>query len=278
MGMDGPTPSANSHPPWLPGPFQPPNWRWLRARWLYERGKRPARNIDDGWVARAWNYLTAIDRCTQDDASTQRLDAALREAHWLYNRPGAREVWRLEAFLLTDEPAEAVAVRLGLPARTVRAYERLFYCVRDHAAAPDWIVKHVLGPGIWVGFGEHEIGRLWRAFAYFGGSEVLEIVTDVTTAGGRQCRPDLLGASPPQGHEGRIRERARMAVAAMMLPADTSEKPLAAVYARTRRYEQRREYKHVSARVAEAAARLLDSAETPQPRTRPDRTATRAVA
>ncbi len=136
----------------------------------------------------------------------------------------------------------------------------------------------MLGPGAWRGFGEDEIGKLWKAFAYSGGDAILDVVMDVTTAEGRPCRPDLLGASPPQGPEGRLRESARMAVAAMMLPADTSKKQLTEVDARTRRHEQRREYKQVPARVAEAAARLLESAEKPQPRARPDCTPTRAVA
>lgn len=243
-------------------PFRPPDWRWLRATWLVEKGQRPIGRVDDAWVVRAWQYLVA-DRHSPDDPRVEPLDLAIHEAQYLYRRPDAADVWQMEAFLLTELTAEAVANRLGFAVEAVRVYERLFFCVKDYLQARDWITLQVIGPGVHRGFADHEIGRLWRAFAYHGGAAVLDSVIAVTTVGDKPGRPDFSSnLSRLQAGAARVLESARLAVAAMMLPANTTLKQFAEVYTRTRRYQECRESKDVSDGVAACTARMLDSAVT----------------
>src|SRR5690242_2438134 len=91
---------------WLPGsPFLSPAWRWMRARWWYEHGKRVSRRIDDDWVARAKRFLAACGTGTPRPAPrrTRCQDAAVQAAFDLVDDPHPRQRWEVEALLLTGE-------------------------------------------------------------------------------------------------------------------------------------------------------------------------------
>src|SRR5579871_1875486 len=102
---------------WLPGSFfRSPRWRWLRANWLFERGRRASTRIDDEWVRRAKRSITAIDphkpNCRKRSG---RPDSAVMAALELVQEEAPHRRWRVEALLLTDEPLKAIASKNNLP-------------------------------------------------------------------------------------------------------------------------------------------------------------------
>jgi hypothetical protein len=95
-------------------------------------------------------------------------------ARALAARPDHPLVWELEAWLLTEEPPAAIAGRLGLSVGSVRAYEALFYNVRDRRDA-DGFLRHVAIGAIPIrGLPPRRIDLLWKLAAFHGGARVLD--------------------------------------------------------------------------------------------------------
>ena len=62
----------------------------------------------------------------------------------------------------------------------IEHYEKLFFDVKDHLAARDWIVLHALRWQATSPAGQIDLGAVWRAFGYFGGPVVLEALSAAT--------------------------------------------------------------------------------------------------
>ncbi len=192
---------------WLPGSFyRRPEWRWLRAVYLVERGGRGDRRVDDGWVAHA----LAVVRGRGGDRPKA---AAVRAAHHIWANGAPDRRWELEARLLTEAPLEHVARRCGLPVRVVGAYAAVFFAVRPMRAAVDWVLTRAIGyrpPGV---FTSPQPGGVWKYAGFFGGATVLDVVLASTT--GRPLPEGLVGdtGSRRRFDEARLRLLARLWVA-----------------------------------------------------------------
>jgi hypothetical protein len=163
---------------WLPdSPFRVPSWRFARASWLQERGKRASRRFDDEWVARAWRFMTTESRSSR----TSRLDSVIAMAAEISREGDGTRRWQIEAFLLTSEPMEKIADRVHLPVEVIHAYHQLFFDVRPHLRAGDWIMSQAIGTWHAKGFAGMPIGALWKYFGYIGGPIAVEILIALTT-------------------------------------------------------------------------------------------------
>src|SRR3712207_3254269 len=81
---------------WMPdSPFRSPGWRWARARWLHANGRGLDPGIDDGWVARAQQFLAARDKEPLQPARTKssRSDLAVQGALDLSNETPPERRW-----------------------------------------------------------------------------------------------------------------------------------------------------------------------------------------
>jgi hypothetical protein len=76
--------------------------------------------------------------------------------------------------VLARESAAEISNAIGATQNTIRAYEAIYFAVRDRLAQRDYIFAHVLGPEVYYGLRERQYDVLWKLFAYQGGPHVLE--------------------------------------------------------------------------------------------------------
>jgi hypothetical protein len=228
-------------------PFRPSNWRWARACALHATGAKLSSRRDDPLTIRAAKYLRALGSAHCPERPLSRLrgdDVTLHAAHRLHEHGGEIRC-EVEARLLARQSSVEIAAALRLDPPAIDAYEALFFCVRGHLAATDWVVTQVIGPGLTCGFGQ-DLGGLWKAIGYFGGPLALDAVLAATSERHDHARytPELLGKvqglvsalmSPPdasflhgqaQGETGKRNERApasRIAPARVSLDGVISE-------------------------------------------------------
>ncbi len=168
---------------WRFDPFLPLAWRAEDAR-LIVAGQRPRWSCKkEPGVAEYAGYLRSLDatkgkrRCSGD----QERWAAIAVAHQLAQRNDPLQ-WEVEARLLAGQSDDEIGQRCGLPTDVVQQFERLFFNVRESLHAWIYIMKHAIGFGHLVGLGDHELNRLWRASAYFGGVLILDTLVDTFRA------------------------------------------------------------------------------------------------
>ena len=198
---------------WLPDSFyRRPEWRLLRAEYLIATGRSRDRRIDDDWVAHARSAI-------QDRGGAASKAAAVRVA---------REVWagdpavkgELEARLLTDEPVDYIADRIGQPAAVLEAYAEVFFAVRPMRAATDWLLTRAVGYSPLRGFTDPQPAAAWKLAALAGGPALLDVVIAATT--GRLLPDGLLNEADLRRayEEARTRLLADIWVASMAAVTD----------------------------------------------------------
>jgi len=162
--------------------------------------------------------LSALQQCcTADDLV--RLESSFPEIH------GARQLQisggnlraSVEARILAGQTDVEIAALTSLDPLVIAAFESLFFCVRDRLQAGDWIATVVIGPGLRCGFASDEMPLLLRAFGYYAGASILELVMAVT-----ENRPLPVWVQPPPGvdresFESRLRLSVRLVVALRMM-------------------------------------------------------------
>jgi hypothetical protein len=206
---------------WLPHScFRVPHWRWLRAQHLARRGRRPDPGIDDRWVLHARASATG---------GRKAKPAAVRAARAVWEGDPAERRWELEARLLTDEPLGRVADRCGLPPAVAEAYAEVFFSVRPHRQATDWLLLQAVGYSPVTGFNGPQPGGVWKYLAVRGGPVVLDVVIAATT--GRPL-PEGGAGGPPAAETDQLRQQALLLVG--LLTARSDGEVAAVVEARRR--------------------------------------------
>lgn len=168
---------------WLPqSVFRSPRWRWLRATWLNEHDRPADSRIDDDWVERAGRAQMSHEPKDHREAPRKRAKAdwAVQEALNLFRSEEPYLRWKVEALLLTREPLGEVAKHADLSVEVVEAFHQLFFDVRPHLHAGDWIMLRAIGCGPWNNFNGELPGALWKYAAYTGGVRILEAVIALT--------------------------------------------------------------------------------------------------
>jgi hypothetical protein len=215
---------------WMPGsPFRVPEWRWLRAEYLNETGRRMDRRIDDQWVKHARDALRGRGRAGTPAATV-----------W-----AAREVWlgdpnrrgEVEARLLAGNGDAAVVGRTALSEQVVAAYSEVFFDVRPAMAggAIDWLLSEAVGWSPLGGFTRPLPQAAWRLAAVAGGPNFADLVIAATT--GRPLPPAFLDAGGV--NEVRVREMVRLWVAAMAAVRPAAFAPVIREYRRFRTTDAR---------------------------------------
>jgi hypothetical protein len=213
----------------VPGSLNsPPSWRWGLAQWMVRTGRAVPDHCRDDSVDRAHRYLTG--------RSGSRRDPAVQQAAELHlDAPRLRRA-QLEAYLLTGEPLAVVAGRCAVPVPTAKAYHKLFFDIRLTARDK---VALIIGPGLAAGLGDQEPWRRWLAFGYYAGLVALDAVIVVTVEDGLVEGAADLPRTAPHVADERLRKSVRLALDAMMLPADTPLAVLAELHAQARRIASR---------------------------------------
>jgi hypothetical protein len=151
----------------LRSPFRPPWWRWGLAREHRRAGRLPAR-LDDRWVRRARRVLSALAESggDLDHPRVIAVDPAVVAAYRFHSSGDARLRAEVEARLLAGQDDAAIASRVDLLVDVVGAYDRLFFDVREHFGAIDWIGAVVLGPRFLDGTGKGDPELAARIVGY----------------------------------------------------------------------------------------------------------------
>ena len=259
------TPAAVSYQ--AKNPARPPDWRWRHARHVVGQARPPSPTGDDACDAVA-AYLAGEAACRSDadrarwQAKWAALDAARRLA--------AAETpprWAAQALLLAGLGDEEVAARCRLVPETVHWFETVFFNIRGHLHARDWVAC-LIGPGLWRGFTKTEVGRLWMAFGFYAGVRALDVVVAACLEDGLvKGAHGLRRGDATALVNDHLRQSARLAVRAMMLPANVPLGRLAEFQAQARRIQGFRPAKTVPALLAEAAAGVLGHADEAPPAT-----------
>jgi len=191
---------------WMPGsPFRRPEWRWLRAVYLNQTGRRFDRRVDDDWVKHARDAIRGRGRSTSPAAT-------VRAAQELWEGDPDRR-GEIETRLLAGDTDVVIAGRMALPEKVIDAYSEVFFDVRPALAteATDWVLAEAAGFSPFAGFTRPLPWASWRLAAVAGGPLFVDVVIAATT--GRPLPPAFSNSGGAD--EVRVRELARLWVAAM---------------------------------------------------------------
>lgn len=173
--MDGKQVSIST---WLPNsPFRSPAWRWYRANFIHCHGKQLDRRIDDQSVMRALAFLRSPQQSTSRTVGAS--DPDLANALRIFEVSDLFERSMLEAYLLTDEPADVIAQRCQIESSTLTTFHEIFFDVRGRLAAKDWILAQAIGGGPATLFAGVERAGVLKYTALAGGALALEVTAAV---------------------------------------------------------------------------------------------------
>ncbi len=164
-----------NHEPCELDPSLPVDWRAQDARRIVA-GEKTVRAADsDSYVAAYVRFLRSL----ANGKSQRRLSAgsqgtAITAAHELAHRddPG---LWELKSRVLANQAVEEIASRVGLSTEAIVCFEALFFDVRCRLDRHMWITNEVIGIGLWRGFRNDELDKVWMVHAYHGGLVALEV-------------------------------------------------------------------------------------------------------
>ncbi len=163
---------VNAFDAWLPHSFySSPMWRVLRAEYRHEHGSAANRQLDDTWVERALKFQTTI--------GTAAADPVLSKAYQIWSQNKTTR-WLLEANLFTSRTFAEIAEVCQLKQRVVRAYHELFFEVRPHLQASDWILQRAIGSSPLNHFAGPQPAGIWKYCGFIGNAPLLDLVVAVT--------------------------------------------------------------------------------------------------
>jgi hypothetical protein len=125
-----------------------PAWRWKRARAIVEQALTCTARTDDAPTRRVVNYLRA---CALPLGGSQAqggvpAEAVLHAAHRLYQAGGPVRFIVQARLLARQSPCEVARLTSFEPA-VIECFESIFFEVREHLDARDWIANQVHWPG-----------------------------------------------------------------------------------------------------------------------------------
>lgn len=218
-------------------PFRTPDWRWQRAHQLHTSGATLSRRRDDIETITAARFLAVSTGGRPTKTPSAHACAAIAGAR-AFQEEGTTSTWEIQARLLAGQTDNEIAPMFRVEPETIQWFEALFFNVRDHLHHRDWIAARVLGPGLRRGFRPDELGKVWQAFAYFGGIKVLEIVLAATLNRPLPNRTSAPAGRDPRLHAVHLRLSARLAVAARMLQTRADAAAMRALVRAKQRLEQ----------------------------------------
>jgi hypothetical protein len=164
-------------------PFRSPAWRWERASAVIEhRMFGPSRKRDGvlghKWIMRTIRFKEAHDAC-RHDGDQYLVSARFPDIYWAYclwSEPENPMRSTVEAYLLTGLSAFQIGHAVGLPPKSVEAYENVFFDVREKLVHRYYVLHYVIGPKLQSGLTEGEYDALWKLYAYFYGPHMLDAI------------------------------------------------------------------------------------------------------
>jgi len=162
-------------------PYRPVDWRWQRALGVIDGSQsRPGRRSDGhqgySWIKRIVNFKNAWENCSDDNAFRRLANQTpdIFWAHYAWRNEDQQMRWDIEAQILARCTDHEIGFACGVAPEVVKAYENIFFNVRDKLLHKRYVTHCILGPSLQRGLSEREYDVLWKVFAYFYGPHVLE--------------------------------------------------------------------------------------------------------
>ncbi|MCE9530577.1 MAG: hypothetical protein K8T89_05525 [Planctomycetes bacterium] len=157
------------------GGFRPADWRWQLGL-LKGRIARATANWMDPWSRAARKFSKALRAC-HSEADLLKLKPKFPdevEAVTLRIQKSPFVRWEVEARILADQSPEVIASIVGMSVGAIEWYERWFFGIRDRLTVRSYVTHnlirwHALDPAK-----PEEV--LWKAYAYWGGPLILDLV------------------------------------------------------------------------------------------------------
>ena len=195
-----------------------PAWRWQRAQAVVQHGLTCTARTDDAPTLRVVEYLRACELPLSGSQAQGGIptDAVLYAAHRLYEAEGLVHFIVQARLLARQSPAE-VARLTSFEPDIIEWFESIFFDVRKHLDARDWIANQVLWPGLEAHLHIDALGGALMAIGYRLGPAILDIALAVVTDAPLPCWIYAPPGQPARQYETRVRLSAKLLLAALTL-------------------------------------------------------------
>lgn len=182
-------------------PMRCVDWRWQRAVGIVA-GRQPEarRSLDTAegasWIRKACTLKRWLDQC-RDEYDQAIVASRLSDLFFAYMLWEQKDHWRwyVEAYVLAGSTNEEIGAKLDMDPAIIRAYEALFFNVRDRLANQGYILNAVLGPAIQRGLSEREYDLLLKLYGYLYGPYMLDALYCRTVNPTRCTSPESVAAA-----------------------------------------------------------------------------------
>ena len=216
-------------------PFLPPDWRWRRARFLYDR-RLWCRPNDDKYVEAAKMFLYVEAGCKKP-VDHQDLMARYPGIYWAekIHREENPVRWAIEAFLLSGAHTSQIAEWTKTSVETSFWYEKLFFNVAPYLQNELYIINVVMGEAVQRGVTERDYDILWKMLGYGAGPILLRAYMR-PFLGSRVTDPDQTNAAYVNAHFRQILRKS--ATAALTVPVHNHHEVIFNAFHRIQELEQ----------------------------------------
>jgi hypothetical protein len=195
--------------------FRSPAWRWQRAQAIVGQDLICSKRTDDVPTLRAVEYLRAGEQplSGSQPPGVVPTDSSLHAAQRLYEAGGSSR-FLVQARLLARQSSSEVAQLTSLEPAVIETFESIFFEVREHLDARDWVAIQVLRPGLEASLPIDALGGALMAIGYWLGPTILNIAVAVAS---NAPLPSWIYA--PAGEPARLYEtRVRLAAKLLLVP------------------------------------------------------------
>jgi hypothetical protein len=152
-------------------PYRVLDWRSRLASFIADGGRPPRRSWIDPSVASAVRYIEYTERRRR--RRPPRF-ATLSEAYRLRTGENRRLRDELELRILAGESYVDAAVKCGLSADAVKAYEQLYFNIADRLSSVDFIGAVVVGPSAYTWDCEKPFSTCIKLLVYRFGAPIVD--------------------------------------------------------------------------------------------------------
>jgi hypothetical protein len=216
-----------------------PAWRWQRAQAVVQHGLTCTARTDDAPTLRVVEYLRACELPLSGSQAQGGIptDAVLYAAHRLYEAEGLVHFIVQARLLARQSPAE-VARLTSFEPDIIEWFESIFFDVRKHLDARDWIANQVLWPGLEAHLHIDALGGALMAIGYRLGPAILDIALAIVTDGPLPCWVYPTAGQPARLYETRVRLSAKLLLAALTLRTSADAVAMRKLWRAKRRLER----------------------------------------
>jgi hypothetical protein len=163
-------------------------------------------------------YLRACERPLSDSQAQGGVpaDAVLHAARRLFEAGGLVR-FIVQARLLARHSPTDVARLTSFEPAVIETFESIFFEVRDHLDARDWVATQVLWPGLEANLPTEALGAALMAIGYQLGPAILDIALAVATDAPLPSWIYAPAGEPTRLYETRVRLAAKLLLAALTL-------------------------------------------------------------